>query len=176
MEKLYGILAEFETADALIGAAKTAREAGFRKMDAYSPYPVHGLDDALGIKRTKLPLIVLLAAIAGAIAGYGLQWWVSVKAYPLNVGGRPLNSWPAFIPITFETTILFAGVAAVVGMLALNGFPEPYHPVFNAPEFERASLDRFFLCIEADDPRFKADDVRVLLNGLGPLKVTDVPT
>jgi hypothetical protein len=171
---IYGLLAEFEDAQSLVTAARHAREAGYRYMDAYSPLPIEELHEALGIHDRRLPLIVLLGGIAGALGGYGLQYWASAVAYPLNVGGRPLHSWPAFIPITFETTILVAALSAVLGMLALNGLPQPYHPVFNVPRFALASRNRFFLCIERRDPLFDLKATRAFLEGLGPREVTTV--
>src|SRR3954470_11815430 len=151
---LFGLLAEFETPTALVEATEKARLAGYRKMDAYSPIPIEELSEALGLERTRLPKLVLLGGILGGLAGYGLEYWSQAIAYPLNIGGRPFHSWPQFIPVTFEMTVLGAALTAFVGMWALNGLPRPYHPVFNVPEFARASTDRFFLCIEAADPRF----------------------
>ncbi|WP_052343987.1 DUF3341 domain-containing protein [Kallotenue papyrolyticum] len=171
---LYGLMAEFDRPEDLVEAARRAREAGYTRMDAYTPFPVHGLDEALGLRRTRLPLVVLIGGIVGAISGYALQYWTSVIDYPLNIGGRPYHSWPAFIPVTFETTVLFAAFAAVLGMLALNGLPMPYHPVFNAPRFELASRSHFFLCIEAKDPRFDEQRTRQFLESLQPHGVYDV--
>jgi hypothetical protein len=170
----FGLLAEFHDANALVEAAARVREAGYRRIDAYTPFPVEGLAELLGFHERKLPLLVLFGGLAGCAAGYGLQYWVSVIAYPLNVGGRPLHSWPAFIPVTFEMTILAAAFTAVLGMLALNGLPMPYHPVFNVPRFALASRDRFFLLIEATDPRFHPEETRRFLKGLGPREVSDV--
>jgi len=173
-QNLYGLMAEFDTPTALVGAARQARDAGYRRMDAYSPIPIEELHEALGLPTTKLPLIVAGGALVGALAGFGLQTWASTVAYPLNIGGRPLLSWPSFIPPTFETTVLFAAFAAVFGMLALNGLPMPYHPVFNASRFAMASRDRFFLCIESRDPKFNRDGTRAFLQGLGSREVSDV--
>lgn len=172
--RLYGLMAEFDRAEDLVEAARRAREAGYTRMDAYTPFPVHGLDEALGLRRTRLPLVVLIGGIVGAISGYALQYWTSVIDYPLNIGGRPYHSWPAFVPVTFETTVLFAALAAVLGMLALNGLPMPYHPVFNAPRFELASRSHFFLCIEARDPRFDQQRTRQFLESLKPHGVYEV--
>ena len=173
--KLYGVMAEFETPTAVVEATRSAYAAGYRRMDAFSPYPIEELTDALGIKHTKLPLIVLIGAILGCLGGYALCYWVSADVYPLNIGGRPLNSWPAFIPVTFECTILLAAVAAVFGMLALNGLPHPYHPVFNVDSFELVSRNRFFLCIEARDPMFEREKTRRFLVSLeGVMEVCDV--
>jgi hypothetical protein len=172
--KPYGLMAEFETAGALVEAANRARLAGYRQMDAYSPIPIHELDEAIGVPKTKLPLMVLIGGILGGIGGYSLEYWVSVIAYPLNVGGRPLHSWPHFIPVTFETTVLGAALTCFIGMWALNKLPQPYHPVFNVPAFARASTDRFFLCIEAGDPRFDAEKTAEFLRGLHPVGVSEV--
>jgi hypothetical protein len=171
---LYGLMAEFDGAEELLEAARHAYEEGYRRMDAYSPFPVHGLAEAIGFHRTRLPLLVLLAGIAGGIGGYALQYWVSAIDYPLNIGGRPLNSWPAFIPVTFELIILMAALAAVLGMLALNGLPMPYHPVFNVPAFELATRNRFFLCIEAVDAKFDVRETRRFLESLKPSGVHEV--
>ncbi len=142
---IYGLMAEFHDSEELIEAARRTREAGFTRIDAYTPFPIEELAEAIGHHHSKLPLIVLIGGIVGAISGYGLQYWASVIAYPLNVGGRPFNSWPAFIIPTFEMTILFAAFSAVLGMFVLNGLPKPYHPVFNVPRFALASRDRYFL-------------------------------
>lgn len=172
--RLYGLMAEFENSDDLMAAAEAAYAAGYRKMDAYSPMPIHGLAEAIGFRKARLPMLVFLGGIAGAIAGYGLQYWTSVIDYPINIGGRPLHSWPAFIPVTFELTILFAGFAAVLGMLALNGLPMPYHPVFNVESFKRATRDRFFLCIETKDEQFDLEATRAFLQDRQPIEVTEV--
>lgn len=171
---LYGLMAEFESPTDIVAAARRAYEEGYRKMDAYSPFPIEELSEAIGFHRNRLPLIVLIGGIVGCVGGFALCYWASVFAYPLNVGGRPFNSWPAFIPVTFETTILVAALSAVFGMLALNGLPQPYHPVFNAPRFELASRNTFFLCIEAHDPKFNLVETRAFLDSLGPVEVTDV--
>ncbi|HEU4389093.1 MAG TPA: DUF3341 domain-containing protein [Blastocatellia bacterium] len=171
---IYGLIAEFDGPNELVAAARHAHEEGYRRMDAYTPIPIEELAEALGFHHNRLPLIVLIGGIVGCVSGYLLQYWVSVIAYPLNIGGRPLNSWPAFIPVTFETTVLIAALSAVLGMLALNGLPTPYHPVFNVPRFKLATRDRFFLCIESTDARFDAEQTRAFLLGLGPREVTDV--
>ena len=171
---IYGMMAEFENPTAVVEAARSAYEEGYRKMDAYTPYPIEELTEAIGFRHTRLPLIVLIGGIIGCLGGYFLCYWVSAIAYPLNVGGRPLHSWPAFIPVTFETTILVAALSAVFGMLALNGLPTPYHPVFNVPRFELASRNSFFLCIESADPKFDPEKTRAFLEGLDPREVTDV--
>ena len=171
---VYGLMAEFETPNALVEAARKAREAGYRKMEGYTPFPVHGLAEAIGIPGTRLQYIVLAGGILGALVGFGLQYYINVIDYPLNIGGRPFNSWPAFIPVTFETTVLFAAFAAILGMLGLNGLPQPYHPVFNEPRFELASNDRFFLCIEAEDPKFDMKETRQFLEGLEATYIGEV--
>src|SRR5919198_3616697 len=176
MEKssIHGLLAEFESPEALIAAARRAFAEGFRRMDAYSPFPVEGLAEALGFHRTGVPLIVLIGGLIGCIGGFYLQYWVAVIDYPINVGGRPLNSWPSFIPVTFELTILIAALFAFFGVLALNGLPMPYHPVFNVDRFELASRNRFFLCIEATDPKFDSDHTRRFLESFAPYGVYEV--
>jgi hypothetical protein len=171
---LYGLMAEFENPQDLVDAAQKTREAGFTKLDAYTPYPIEALTEALDIHDHRLPAIVLGGGILGALTGYGLCYWTSVIAYPLNTGGKPFHSAPAFIVPTFETTILFAAFAAVLGMLALNGLPQPYHPVFNTPRFALASRDRFFLCIESKDPKFDHDETWRFLTRLGARVVMDV--
>ena len=171
---LHGLMAEFETPTALVAAAEQARLHGYRQMDAYSPIPIEELNEALGLRRTRLPRLVLAGGILGGVAGYGLEYWTQAIAYPLNVGGRPFHSWPHFIPVAFETTVLGAALAAFVGMWALNNLPQPYHPVFNVPAFARASLDRFFLCIEATDPRFDRHATTKFLESLHPVGVTEV--
>lgn len=171
---LYGLLAEFENPNDLLVAARQAHEAGYRRMDAYTPFPVEGLAEALGFHRTRLPLLVLLGGLIGCAGGYLLQYYLSAIEYPLNVGGRPLNSWPAFVPVTFELTILVAALAAVFGLLALNGLPMPYHPVFNVPRFALATRDRFFLCIEASDEKFDRETTRYFLERLAPRVVSEV--
>jgi hypothetical protein len=171
---VYGIMAEFDDPNALVAATRRAYHEGYRRMDAYSPFPIEELHEALGARHTRLPLIVLIGGLVGCIAGYTLQYWVSTVAYPLNIGGKPLHSWPAFIPVTFECTILVAALSAVFGMLALNGLPMPYHAVFNVPRFALASRNRFFLCIQATDTRFDLEETRRFLGTLGPREVTTV--
>jgi hypothetical protein len=171
---LYGLMAEFDNPTELVAAAHAARRAGYKRMDAYSPIPIEELHEAIGFHHTKLPLIVLIGGIVGGLAGYGLQYWASAIEYPLNIGGRPFNSWPAFVPITFELTILGAALSAVFGMLALNGLPMPYHPVFNAPRFALASRNRFFLCIESRDPKFDREETQRFLERLDPRGVSEV--
>ena len=171
---LHGLMAEFDNPTALVAAAERARLEGYRNMDAYSPIPIEELNDALGLRRTRLPMLVLLGGILGGVGGYGLEYWSSVIAYPLNVGGRPLHSWPHFIPVTFETTVLGAALTAFVGMWALNKLPMPYHPVFNVPAFARASSDRFFLVIESTDPRFDRHSTQQFLEAQHPVGVSEV--
>jgi hypothetical protein len=170
----HGLMAEFEDPNTLVAAAHRAYHEGYRRMDAYTPFPIEELHEALGLHHTRLPLIVLIGGLIGGIGGYSLQYWVSAVAYPMNVGGRPLHSWPAFIPITFECTILAAALSAVLGMLALNRLPMPYHPVFNVPRFALASRNRFFLCIETGDPKFDHEATRAFLETLGAREVTTV--
>jgi Protein of unknown function (DUF3341) len=170
----YGLMAEFETPTDVVAAARRVHEEGYRRIDAFSPYPIEELSEAIGVHTTKMPMIVLIGGIVGLIAGYLMQYYTHVIDYPLNVGGKPFHSWPQFIPITFETTVLGAALAAVFGMLALNGLPEPYHPVFNTPNFALASRDRFFLLVEARDPKFDREQTAAFLRTLGPREVTDV--
>jgi hypothetical protein len=167
-------MAEFDSPTNVVEAARATYDAGYRRINAYSPYPIEELSEAIGFHSTRLPLIVLIGGIIGGLIGYGLQYYVAVIDYPLNVGGRPLHSWPSFIPITFEMTILFAALSAVFGMLALNKLPQPYHPVFNAERFALASRDRFFLVIEANDPKFDRDKAMSFLQTLNPKEVVDV--
>jgi hypothetical protein len=171
----YGLMAEFEDADKLLAATERVREAGYRRIDAYSPFPIDGMGEALGIKGSPLSWIVLIGGIVGGLAGFGLQFYVAVIATPNNIGGRPLLSWPAFVPISFETTILGAALAGVVGMIVLNRLPMPYHPVFNVDRFIRASQDGFFLCVESSDPQFDPQKTRDFLHSLQPREVYDVP-
>ena len=172
---IYGLLAEFTDPDDLLSAARRAREEGYRRMDAYTPLPVEGLAEAIGFTHNRLPLVVFIGGLLGAATAYGMMYFSAVINYPINVGGRPLHSWPAFIPITFELTVLGASLFAVFGMLGLNGLPMPYHPVFNVPSFALASRNRFFLCIQADDPKFDHQATRQFLEGLGPKEVSEVP-
>jgi hypothetical protein len=172
---LYGVMAEFADPTSLVEAARRTRAEGYSKYDAYSPFPIHELFDAMAVNDRRLPLLVLLGGIAGCIAGFSLCYWVSVIAYPLNVGGRPFNSWPSFIPVTFEVTILLASLTTVLSLIVLNGLPMPYHPVFNVQRFrERASQDGLFLAIEADDPKFDHAKTRAFLQGLGAREVNDI--
>ena len=172
---LHGLMAEFENPTDLIQAVRSARAAGYTKMDAYSPFPVEGLAEALGFHRNRVPLLVLIGGLIGCFGGFYLQYWCMAVSYPINVGGRPLNSWPLFIPVTFELTVLIAALTAVLGMLALNGLPMPYHPVFNVPRFALASRDRFFLCVEALDPKFNREATWQFLSDLRPRELSEVP-
>lgn len=174
LSSTYGLMAEFEHPDQLVAAAYRAHYEGYRHMDAYSPFPIEELHDALGAHHSRLPLIVLIGGALGCAGGYALQYWANAIAYPLNVAGKPFNAWPMFIPVTFETTILAAALAAVLGMLALNGLPMPYHPVFNVPRFALASRNRFFLCIESKDSKFDMEKTREFLETLGAREVTTV--
>lgn len=171
---IYGLLAEFGDPTSLTAAARRVRDAGYRRIDAFTPFPIEELTEAIGFRDRRLPLIVLLGGLTGTLAGLGLEAWVSAVAYPLNVGGRPYLSWPAFIPVAFETTILFAALSAVIGMLALNGLPMPYHPAFNAPRFAMVSRDRFFLLVEATDPKFDQIQTKKLLGELNAREVTEL--
>ena len=171
---LYGVLAEFATPEELIHAVGRARAEGYRRMDAYTPFPVEGLTQAMGLKRNMVPFVTLLGGLAGGIGGFGFQYWAAAISYPQNIGGRPLNSWPAFIPVTFELTVLGASLCAVFGMLALNRLPQPHHPVFNVGRFVHASSDRFYLCIEARDPKFHMAETAKFLQGLHPHHVSEV--
>jgi hypothetical protein len=170
----YGLLAEFDDQHSLVDAAHRAHVAGYTKMDAYSPLPIEELHHAMALPTTKLPALVLAGGLCGALGGFLLQTWVATMAYPLNIGGKPMFSWPMFIPVTFECTILGAALTTVFGMLALNGLPQPYHPVFNVPSFALASRDRFFLCIEAKDDKFDLDDTRRFLQSVGAKEVSVV--
>lgn len=172
---LYGVIAEFNDPQTLLDAANAVREKGYTATDAFSPFPIHGLAEAVGFHKSRLSAIVLTMGLAGGIGGFFMCWYANVIAYPLNIGGKPYNSWPAWIPIAFECAILLAAFGAVFGMLALNGLPMPYHPVFNVRRFDSASRDKFFLVIQARDPKFRLDDVRQFLQSLGPREVTDVP-
>ena len=171
---IWGLLAEFESPETLLTAARRVREAGYRRIDACVPFPVEGLTEALGFRRTWIPLLVLAAALSGAAGAYFMQWYAMGVWYPLNVGGRPLNSWPMFIPITFELAVLVGGLTAALGMLALNRLPMPYHPLFNVPRFARATQDRFFLAIDSRDARFERGGTAELLRGLGAAEVSEV--
>ena len=171
---IYGLIAEFDSPEALLEAAHRVFAAGFRKIDAYSPFPVDGLAEAIGFHYTRVPLIVLIGGIIGCLGGFYLQYWVAAIDYPINIGGRPFNSWPSFIPVTFELTILIASLFAFFGVLALNRLPMPYHPVFNVERFELASRNRFFLCIEAMDSKFEIERTRRFLDEIGSLGTYEV--
>jgi hypothetical protein len=171
----YGVLGEFDTEHQLIRAAEQARAAGYREIDGYAPFPVEGLSEALGLKRNKVPLITLIGGLCGGLGGFFFQYWCNVYSYPLNIAGRPLNSWPAFIPVTFELTVLGASLSAVFGMLALNGLPEPHHPLFNVERFcKHATTDKFFLCIEARDKKFDLAETSRFLQGVNARHVSEV--
>ncbi len=172
--QLYGVMAQFDNPSALVAAARETYDAGYRQINGYSPFPIEELAEAIGFRRTALPLIVLIGGIIGGLGGFFMQYWMEVIDYPINVGGKPFNSWPAFIPITFECTVLVAAFSAVLGMLALNKLPQPYHPVFNAPNFALATRDSFFLVIESKDPKFDHDEAVRFLRTLEPREVIDV--
>ena len=171
---MHGLMAEFEEHEELLAAARRAYGEGYRRMDAYSPFPIEGLAEALGHENSPIPLFTLAGGIIGGLGAYFMEWIAMAKLYPINVGGRPLNSWPNFIPVTFELTVLIASVSAFVGVFLLCRLPQPHHPAFNAPDFDRASTDRFFLCIEADDPKFGLSETRQFLESLEAVKVTEV--
>jgi hypothetical protein len=172
--RVYGLMAEFDRPEPLLDAAHRAHAEGYRNMDAYAPMPVEGLAEAIGFQTDWVQRMVFIAGVLGATGGFALCWWMTVVAYPHNVAGRPLNSWPAYVAITFECMVLLACLTAVIGMFALNGLPQPYHPVFNVAAFARASRDRFFLCIEASDPKFDIESTRAFLEGLNPREVVEV--
>jgi len=171
---LYGLMAEFDNPTELMKAARATYAAGYRNIDAYTPYPIEELADVIGFEKTRVPLVCLLGGILGGLSGYLLQYWINNISYPLNIGGRPFHSWPAFIIVTFEMTILFGGLSAVIGMLGLNGLPAPYHPVFNNPRFSAVSRDRFFLCIEAADPQFDPERARQFLSAFNTVDIAEV--
>ncbi|MBX3299901.1 MAG: DUF3341 domain-containing protein [Acidobacteria bacterium] len=174
-DNIYGVLAEFDTATDMVDAAVKVRDAGYTKTDAFSPFPLHEIDEALGIKRSILPYLIFVGGLTGLLAGFGLEYFVHVIDYPIIVGGRPHLSLPAFIPPMYELTILFSAFTAVFGMLFLNGLPSPYHPVFNIPRFALATREKFFLIIEASDPKFDHEETRKFMEGLGAQEVFDVP-
>ena len=171
---LYGLMAEFDSPETLLGAARRARDAGYVRIEAFTPFPVEGLAGVIGVHSSRVPLICLIGGLIGCSGGFFLQWWPNVIGYPLDIGGKPFNSWPAFIPITFELTILCAGLATVFGMLALNGLPTPYHPVFNAPRFELATRNKFFLCIKARDAKFDVQRTKEFLQSLNTREVCEI--
>lgn len=173
---IYGLLAEFDNVNDAITAARRAHAAGYRKIDAYSPFPVEELSEAIGFHKNGVALVCLVGGLLGCTGAFILQWWINTISYPVNIGGRPFNSWPSFIIVTFEMTILFSGLSAVFGMLALNGLPMPYHPVFNVPQFDRASKDRFFLIIFSSDKNYDATRTRQFLEALNPISVAEVPS
>ncbi len=170
----HGLMAEFDTPEAVLAASQRAYDAGYRRMDAFTPIPIEGLSEAIGVRFNPMSAIVFVGGLLAGIGGFALCYYASAIDYPLNIGGRPLNSWPAFFPITFECTVLGAALSAVVGMFLVNGLPQPYHPVFNVPQFDRASTDRFFLVIQADDPRYDAVETRKFLESLRAESVAEV--
>jgi hypothetical protein len=173
---MYGMMAEFDSPSDLVAAARKTYEAGYKKIDAYSPFPIEELAEAIGFHRNGVPLVVLIGGLLGCSSGFLLQWWIATISYPINVGGRPMNSWPAFIVVTFEMTILFSVLSAVFGMLALNGLPMPYHPVFNVPRFAFATKDRFFLIVFSSDPKYDTAATRAFLESLAPRTISEVPS
>lgn len=170
----YGLMAEFDNEDSFIEAARKVTAEGYHKLDAYMPYPIHEILDILHLHKNPLPKIVLAGGILGCLTGLGMQWFASVIHYPWQIGGKPLYSWPMFMPVAYELTILFAAFGAVFGLIAINGLPMPYHPVFNVQSFERASDDHFFICIESADPKFDLEKTKKFLEGLKPLNVAQV--
>ena len=172
---IYGMMAEFDSPTSLVEAARSTYQAGYKKIDAYSPFPIEGLAEEIGFHHDEVPLVVLIGGIVGGLSGYLMQYWMSAVDYPLNIGGKPYNSWPAFIVPTFEMTILFAGLAGVFGMFALNGLPMPYHPLFNVDRFSAVTRDKFFLCVEAADPKFDLVDTQRFMESLKPLSISEVP-
>jgi len=174
--RIFGLMAEFDDINDAIKAARSTYAAGYRKIDAYAPFPVEELSEAIGFHRNGVALVCLVGGLLGCTGAFILQWWINTISYPINIGGRPLNSWPSFIIVTFEMTILFSGLSAVFGMLALNGLPMPYHPVFNVPRFDLASKDRFFIVIFASDKKYDPAGTRQFLEGLNPVSVSEVPS
>ncbi|SRR5882762_9824003 len=173
---IYGMMAEFDSASDLVAAARRTHEAGYKKIDAYSPFPVEELAEAIGFHSNRVALVTLIGAAIGGLSGYLMQYWIATISYPINVGGRPYHSWPSFIVVTFEMTILFGGISAVFGMLALNGLPMPYHPVFNVARFAMATKDRFFLIVFSTDPKYDTTGTRQFLESLGPRSIAEVPS
>src|SRR5579863_394714 len=173
-DPLYGLMAEFETAGELVAAARKTREAGFKKFDAYTPFPIHELDEAMDLHDNRVSLFTLIGGLVGCCGGFGLASWVEAVALPLNIGGRPYISAPMFIPVTFEMTILLGGLTAAISMIIMNGLPSPYHPVFNVERFADASRNKFFLCIESDDPKFDRHTTAGFLESLGPEEIAEV--
>jgi hypothetical protein len=173
---VYGLMAEFGSAQELVDAAHKTHHEGYHEIDAYSPFPIEGLADVIGFHKNRVPFVVLVGGLIGALSGFGLQYWVAAITYPVNVGGRPYFSWPSFIVVTFELTILFAGLSAAFGMIALNGLPQPYHPVFNVPEFAKASESKFFLVVSSSDPKYDVARTRDFLKTLAPRNLWEVPS
>ncbi len=170
----WALMAEYETAEALVAAAQAAHDAGYRRAEAYAPYPVEGLAEAVGFERSRIPALVLVAGLVGGAGGYFMQWYAAVRSYPENIGGRPLHSWPMFVPVTFEMTILFAALTAFVAVLLGNGLPRLWHPIFDAPDFDLATRNRFFLCLRTDDPAFEEARANALLASTAPLRIEEV--
>ncbi len=172
---VYGLLAEFGNPEALVHAAHCVHEQGYRRFDAYSPFPVEGLSEAMGFRRTRMPVVMFCGGLLGCVGAWAMQYYCAAISYPINIGGRPLNSWPSWVPVMFELTVLVSALSGVFGLLALCGLPQPFHPLFNVPRFSHASRDGFFLCVEARDPKYDKDLTRQFLEGLHPREVTEVP-
>ena len=170
----WGLMAEYETAEALVAAAQAAHDAGYRRAEAYAPYPVEGLAEAVGFERSRIPALVLIGGLVGGAGGYFMQWYAAVRSYPENIGGRPLHSWPMFIPVTFEMTVLLASITAFVAVLLANGLPRLWHPIFDAPDFDLAMRNRFFLCLRTDDPAFDEAEAGALLASTSPMRIEEV--
>ena len=171
---IYGLMAEFMTPEDLLNATQKTRDAGFTRFDAFTPFPIEGLDEAVGLPRNRVGLAALIGGVVGGTVGFGMQWYACAVDYPINVAGKPYFSWPAFIPVTFELTVLFAALFGAFGMLAMNHLPEPYHPVFSVDEFRRASKDRFFICIQASDPIFEVSRAKTFLQSLSSDVIREV--
>lgn len=175
MSEPWGLMAEFGTADALLDAAKRVRAAGYRRLEAYSPFPIDGLAEELGYERSPVPFWTFLGGLFGGMAGYFMQWYSAVVDYPVNIAGRPIHSWPMFVPVSFEMAVLGGAFAAVITFLVASGLPRLRHPLFASPDFDLATRNRFFLCVRREDPAFDAQHTRRLLESLQPLKCVEVP-
>jgi hypothetical protein len=175
MSATYGLMAEFDRSESMLAALRYLREQGYVAVEGYAPFPVEGLDEAVGFTRNRVPLLALCGGIVGGVGGFFMQWYSAVISYPFNVGGRPTNSWPAFIPVTFEMTVLCAALAGFFGLWILNGLPRLRHPVFNAPHFQLATRNRFFVCVRSDDPKYALEPLRLAFDRFAPTSVHEVP-